>query len=359
MMQTENQPSFRAGQKSSRLPTTTKSLVRVFDPAAAKAELDQLESRLEAGDIIGDSAIRMRYEMIKLFADDKRSGMRDLVVGDTAMARRVQSIADTMPNFAQPIAVIVGAIKVSQMTSKPMRAPPILLVGEPGVGKTRFMRELADALNVPARPIALNLCDDIGQIVGHSPSWHGTRVGLLARLLLDSQVACPLIYADELDKIPSTTRSDRPADALISLLEEENSRTFRDPLLDFPMRADRVQWIFSANTLTPIPAPLRDRLLVFRIPALQQAEQRSLVKRRIDIRLEELGTFSFDHDDGVLEALSKFSTRALIRLIDIAIGMAARQNRARLTPQDFSDAMRVLDHGDAAQKKCIGFLSFP
>jgi len=49
------------------------------------------------------------------------------------------------------------------------------------------------------------------------------------------------------------------------LLERENARAFRDQLLDIPIRADWVNWIFTANSLAEIPAPISDRLLILQM----------------------------------------------------------------------------------------------
>lgn len=140
--------------------------------------------------------------------------------------------------------------------------------------------------------------------------------------------------------------------ALISLLEHENARAFRDQFLAFPLRADHAFWLFSSNETDPIPGPLRDRLFIFNIPALSGAERRELVKRRIDQRFDELGVFSARLTDEVLEGLSTVPTRAMIRLLDVAVGRAAHENRKRVQPSDFASALRM----GAPVKKPFGFL---
>ena len=328
--------------------------IRLFDPADARKELAKMVDPDDADVIVGDNNISSRYRAIKAIVDDRRGPMRDLVVGTDAMARKAEEVAQETPNFARPISIIVGAIRVSAVSDLPLILPPICLCGAPGIGKTHFLKRIAEALGIPSRTIPLNLSDDIrGQLVGHSPSWSGPRIGAIAQMLVDLPTASPLFIGDELDKLQETHRNDRPFDTFISLLEPENSLMFRDQFLDFPMRADRANWIFTANDPSLIPTPVLDRLFVFHVPELTEAEKRAVVRRRIDARLAELGVFSAKVDEHILNLLSDLPTRKLLRMIDVAIGMAATQGRKRVLPADFQQAAQI---SPEIQKFRCGFL---
>ena len=56
-----------------------------------------------------------------------------------------------MPNFADAVSIIVGALKASKCGGLPFRLPPLLFIGPPGVGKTHFVNSVATAMATTAR----------------------------------------------------------------------------------------------------------------------------------------------------------------------------------------------------------------
>jgi Mg-chelatase subunit ChlI len=59
-------------------------------------------------------------------------------------------------------------------------------------------------------------------------------------------------------------------------------------------------------------------------------------------------------DADTLDILSRAATRNLVRLIDVAIGVAATAGRDRLSSADFREAERLC--GLEARPKRVGFL---
>lgn len=163
---------------------------------------------------------------------------RDLIVGDDAKARQIVRLGTEAPNFADAVAIILGALKASQRAGSPFRLPPLLRAGPPGAGKTHFVNAAATALQTTTRLIPLNLLDDVGHLIGHFSSWRAARIGVIAQTLRDGPTASPIFVGDELDKIPTAWNGEQPIDIFHTLLERENAKAFRDQLLDFPIRAD-------------------------------------------------------------------------------------------------------------------------
>ena len=146
----------------------------------------------------------------------------------------------------------------------PMRLARQILLGPPGYGKTYTARRLALALDVPFAKIAMNLCDDVGDIVGHSLSWRAARQGVVSRTLLDRLSASPLILVDELEKAMKWSH-ENPSEIWVSLFEPENAAAFEDRFLGLKMRADYIMWVCTANAVDGLPAPVLDRALVVEI----------------------------------------------------------------------------------------------
>jgi hypothetical protein len=56
----------------------------------------------------------------------------------------------------------------------------------------------------------------------------------------------------------------------------------------------------------------------------------------------------------MLEQMSQYATRVMLRVIEIAIGVAAGAGRLCVLPKDFDEAGRICKHGN--NQKCYGFI---
>ena len=75
-----------------------------------------------------------------------------------------------------------------------------------------------------------------------------------------------MVLLDELEK--AGTRSDygRLWDCLLAFLEPETSCRYPDPALQVSLDLSQISYIATANTLDPLPTPIRDRFRVVTFP---------------------------------------------------------------------------------------------
>ncbi len=72
---------------------------------------------------------------------------------------------------------------------------------------------------------------------------------------------------DEIDKAAGNSRHNGSlTQALLPMCEPENSKRFADPFVQSDVDLSFVSFLLTANDDTGLPAPLRDRLRVIRIP---------------------------------------------------------------------------------------------
>lgn len=142
---------------------------------------------------------------------------------------------------------------------------PLVLVGPPGAGKSRLVRRLAEALRVGVwRTTAAT--SDGGGLGGTDRRWSNTQPCHPVLAIAAAKHANPIVMVDEIDKAPIRNDHGRLWDVLLTMLEPETSRRFLDPSLQVECDLSAVSFVATANSLDPLPAPLRDRMRAISVP---------------------------------------------------------------------------------------------
>lgn len=181
------------------------------------------------------------------------------------------------PNFDEVIDKVhaPNAIALSKIGA-PYEAQPVLLVGEPGLGKTLFAHELAQVLGLPYFEIALSTVTASFALSGGSIQWAEGSPGFIAVSLAQSPVGNPLFVLDEVDKC-STGSQYSPMSAFYTLLERHTASRFTDEALGLQMDASRVVWVATANDVNLVPEAILSRLRVIEISKPDEDAMREVV----------------------------------------------------------------------------------
>ncbi|WP_199032416.1 AAA family ATPase [Ralstonia sp. ASV6] len=232
-------------------------------------------------------------------------------------------------NLREPIQKLkIDLTLMSAMRARDFRVRPILLTGQPGVGKTHFALKLAEILNVPMRKWSAGSAQASFQLAGSDSAWHHARPGMIIEMLASGSSATPVLILDEVDKIGSDGRYP-VTPVLLDLLEPETASAFQDTFFRMAFDASRIIYVLTANDLNAVPVPLLSRVEVFDIPTPEPEQRLRLILAEIR-RLQRATRKRIELDASAAEALSERSDidlRATHRLVQDAFATALESGK--------------------------------
>lgn len=208
------------------------------------------------------------------------------------------------------------------------KSPIILFIGPPGVGKTSLGRSIARALGREFDRMSLGGMRDEAELRGHRRTYIGAMPGRIIQSLRRVGVNNPVMMLDEIDKLGNDFRGD-PASALLEILDPAQNNTFRDNYLDLPFDLSKVFFIATANSIGPIPMPLRDRMEIIQLTGYSDREKLNIAKQYLVARQIEsngLTPEQFEMTDDAINLLtSRYTREAGVRQLERTIGNIARK----------------------------------
>ena len=260
------------------------------------------------------------------------------------------ALAAELPNFSEVLDDLRRQLALCMQTADPVELTPLLLLGDPGIGKTRFARRLSRLLGTGYGFVSMSSLTAGWILSGASSQWRNARAGKVFDTLVNGDYANPVMVVDEIDKASADGQYD-PLGALYALLEPDTAAGFVDEFAEVPVDCSDIVWVATANDIGRIPDPILNRMNVYEIPAPDHDGARRIAQglyREIRDSHEWGARFPEQLADAVADRLAHCAPREMRRQLVSAFGNATLAQRSEIGPSDLSNER-------SARRPRIGF----
>jgi ATP-dependent Lon protease len=231
----------------------------------------------------------------------------DTITKDKFDIKRAKKILDAehygMDKIKERILEYLAVLKLKG----DLKSPILCFVGPPGVGKTSLGKSIAKALSRKYVRVALGGLHDEAEIRGHRRTYIGAMPGKIINAIKKAQSSNPVFVLDEIDKVGNDHRGD-PSSALLEVLDPEQNSNFTDNYVELEYDLSKVMFIATANSLSTIQAPLRDRMEIIELSGYSIEEKIEIAKRHLIPKERDA--------HGVTSKMVDITDEALVKIIE-------------------------------------------
>ncbi|MDD4922311.1 MAG: endopeptidase La, partial [Bacteroidales bacterium] len=185
--------------------------------------------------------------------------------------------------------------------------------------------------------VSLGGLHDEAEIRGHRRTYIGAMPGRIIQSIIKAGTSNPVFILDEIDKIGNDFRGD-PSSALLEVLDPEQNSAFHDNFIDIDFDLSKVLFIATANNLSAVSAPLRDRMEIIDISGYLAEEKveiahKHLIPKELDNHGIPAGKLQINKP-AIKEIIESYTRESGVRELDKKIAKIMRKVASKVATDD-------------------------